>query len=106
MILSVWSSYGHRFMNTGEYADDDFRHAYESCMTCGAEFILRDCGDNQGAYEASNGDAPIECSDRTDLSHGYEAVCENDNGRPCQRAEESGTCEHIAFECNCVLCTG
>jgi hypothetical protein len=105
-VISVWSSYGHTFMGMGEYADDANRDAYVSCLTCGAQFIERNLGDGNGAYETSNGDAPTQCSGRTDLSHGSEAVCEVDNGRACQANTETGDCTHVDFPCNCVQCMG
>jgi hypothetical protein len=103
-VTSVWSAYGHRFMSTGEQADDAGLQTYEDCLTCGAQFILRNLGDGQGEYITNGGDQPIECSGRTDIVHGYERVCQADYGRGCQESEEGGDCEHTDHECNCVQC--
>jgi hypothetical protein len=83
-VVSVWSAYGHRFMST-----DSPEH--ESCLTCGAMYQLLALSDDptRGEYLASNGDAPMECSQDTSMSHGYPGERVGDN------------VDHI---CNCVAC--
>ena len=77
IITSVWSAYGHTFITEGEY---------ESCLTCGAQFILRPlAGDpTRGEYVTWNGDEPTACTHYTSMEHGYEASQLHD--------------------CNCILC--
>ena len=77
-ITSVWSAYGHTFI--GE-------DGHESCLTCGAvyELVADDPEDpTHGAYQASNGDEPVQCAG-TSARHGDE------------RAEDD-------HSCNCLLC--
>jgi len=83
MITSVWSSYGHRFMST-----DDERH--DSCLTCGAmyELIETPQGISEGAYVASNGDEPMQCTQDTSMVHGYAGEID---GEPHP-------------DCNCLFC--
>ncbi len=103
-VTSVWSSYWHRFMSTGECADESGRKSYESCLTCGAVYVLVNLGDGSGKYVTNGGGEPSNCSGRTDLVHGYERVCENDNGRSCESAVDTGSCEHTNHACDCTLC--
>lgn len=102
-VTAVWSSYGHTFMNDGD-GEDEWGYTRESCLTCGAMYQLKADADGYGVYSASNGDEPDLCSGRTDLVHGYERVCQGDNGRGCEADRESGVCEHTGHECNCVAC--
>lgn len=79
-IVSVWSAYGHRFMSDG--------NGYESCLVCGAVYeLVHDDADDptHGAYVASNGDAPLDCSHDTGMAHG----------------EDRAGDDH---DCNCHLC--
>lgn len=85
-ITSVWSSHGHTFMGTGEYEHDEnddrrILGVYESCLTCGAEYVLRATPDafSDGAYSTWNGDEPTECTGSSHEDHD---------------------------ECNCLHCTG
>jgi hypothetical protein len=103
-VSCVWSAYGHTFTGTGNSASEDSRSEYESCLTCGAEYVLRNLGGGNGEYLTNNGNEPQECSGRTDLQHGYERHCEADNGRGCADSIESGRCTHTDFDCNCCLC--
>lgn len=82
-IISVWSSYGHRFIGDG----DD----HQICLTCGAVYELAPAIDEPtvGFYVAANGDNPQQCTRRTDMSHGY----------PGERVD--GWTDH---DCNCLLC--
>ena len=97
MICSVWSSYGHTFLSDGE--DDGAGGEYNSCLTCGATYILRETPDapNDGDYFASNGDAPRECSHDTRMSHGDR----HDTGHELDCPDG---CEHCNHDCNCVQC--
>lgn len=74
---SVWSAYGHRFI--GE-------DGHESCLTCGAIYDLVATPDatHDAEYVAANGDAPVECTGDTSLTHGEEAPA--------------------GSTCNCLLC--
>ena len=105
-IVSVWSSYGHRFMGTGECPDEDGRDSYESCLTCGAEYVLKNLGDGNGEYITNGGDQPNHCTYDTGMVHGIERVCQGGNGSGCDKSKESddGTCEHTRHNCNCVQC--
>jgi hypothetical protein len=92
MIVSVWSSDGHRF------TDSD---GYESCLTCGAEYMIsHDDPDDyhHGRYHTNNGDDPTACTGDTSMVHGG-GYCES-----CHGDDES--CPHCHHDCNCVLCTG
>lgn len=95
-VISVESSYWHRFMS-GD--------GTESCITCGAEFTLVNLGDGRGRYTTNSGEQPITCTGRTDLAHGIERHCEGFTGRGCVASQETGTCEHTEHECNCVQCS-
>lgn len=98
MITAVWSSYGHRFMETDSVHE-------EQCLICGARYrLVNDDPENptHGAYQTASGEEPQECTGRTDLVHGYERHCENDNGRPC--TEYGEPCEHTEHNCPCVQC--
>jgi hypothetical protein len=83
-VVSVWSAYGHRFIGTDE-------PTHESCLTCGAMYQLLALADDptRGEYMAANGDAPMECSGDTSMTHGY----------PGERHD--GNVDH---SCNCLLC--
>jgi hypothetical protein len=96
-ITSVWSSYGHVFHGTDN-------PTYESCMTCGAEYVLRNLGDGEGEYLTNGGEPPTYCTGDISMAHGYERICEVDNGRPCETNAETGVCKHTNHECNCVQC--
>lgn len=84
-IISVWSSYGHAFMN----ADDGM----ESCLTCGALYELKAVGPDptHGSYMAMNGDEPVYCTGNTNMAHGYTG----------EREPYEGDESHA---CNCLLC--
>ena len=101
-IVSVWSSYGHTFMTDDREYDDDGRTiGYQvSCLTCGAEYVLRPTPDarNDGAYMASNGDDPRECTHDTSMEHGDR----HDTGHELDCPDG---CEHCTHDCNCVRCT-
>jgi hypothetical protein len=77
-ITSVWSNFGHTFISEGD--------GYESCLTCGAQFILRPlAGDpSRGEYVTYNGDEPTACTHITSMEHGWEASQLHD--------------------CNCIIC--
>ena len=98
-ITHVGSSFGHWFMNTD--SEDT-----ESCFTCGGAWMLQRRADDPtgGDYVDSNGDDPMECSDTTRACHGYERVCQVDNGRPCYDNGEDEPCSHELAECNCLYC--
>lgn len=97
MIVSVWSSYGHRFMGTNS-------PEYESCMTCGAMFELRKTpdGPSDGEYVAADGSEPIQCTGDTGSVHGYmgEKYC-------MECTHDDGPCEHerATDDCNCLFCS-
>lgn len=100
VVTSVRSSFGHRFHESSPCDDDS---TYETCLTCGARFVLLNVGHGRGEYQASNGDTPNECSGDTGMAHGYpgERVCQSTNdGRGC----EGETCPHVDHDCNCVCC--
>lgn len=103
-ITSVWSTYDHVFMRTGE--EDENENPYSVCMTCGAEYVLlRKVYDlTSGDYSTHNGEFPLYCTGRTDLVHGYERVCQNENGRACAAYDEVGDCNHTSHNCNCIQC--
>jgi hypothetical protein len=94
-INSVWSSYGHEFIGTGEYEQDDndrMRGVYESCLTCGAEYVLRATPDafSDGEYQTSSGDEPAQCKGIGASCHGEcdrsgDERCEPDETCPCLR---------------------
>lgn len=86
---------GHRFVHT---ADEGF----DQCLICGGTWSAGAVG----RWAASDGDWPTSCPGRTDVVYGYpgERVCEAANGRPCEAAQERGTCEHTDHQCNCVYC--
>jgi hypothetical protein len=93
-IVSVWSSYGHRFMSDGD--------GYASCLTCGGEWeLVHDDGADptHGAYVASNGDAATQCSGDPSQQHGDPR--ETGHSLDC----EDG-CAHCRHDCNCVRCSG
>lgn len=83
-VTSVWSAYGHTFLD-------------ESCLTCGAEYRLDDFGDGSGAYVASDGSEPMQCTRDTSMEHGDPR--ETGHSLDC----EDG-CEHCRHECNCLAC--
>ena len=96
----VETSHGHRFMGT------DSPHQ-ESCLNCGGtwEIIPVPGSHHMGRYVASNGDPANECTGgHSDLVHGCERVCQDNNGRECATAERLGTCPHTEHNCNCVQC--
>jgi hypothetical protein len=84
-VSSVWSSYGHRFMDDGE--------GYASCLTCGAMYQLRALADDptRGEYVTAMGGEPAECTRDTSMVHGY----------PGERDYHEGTKDH---DCNCLFC--
>ena len=69
-VVSVWSAYGHRFIGT-----DAPEH--ESCLTCGAMYVLVNLGGGRGEYTATNGAEPMPCTGDTSMAHGYEtsSIC-------------------------------
>ena len=95
-ITHVWSSFGHWFMNTD--SEDT-----KSCLTCGGSWTLQRRTDDPtgGDYIANNGDDPTEC---TDACHGYERVCQTNNGGPCEDNGEGEPCSHELADCNCLYC--
>lgn len=122
VINHVWSSYGHRFMSTGQVDESRKDASYESCLTCGGEWTLApdDPEDPEhGAYVNSLGAEPIECPGLNDWQHGAyidEMMCDagtddygNRNGSPCE-AYEAGAddCGHwaVTHGCNCNVCEG
>lgn len=99
---SIWYGGGHRWMSTGEVDED-------SCLTCGVTATLRPetGGDGDyGCYYGGDGELIIACTGRTDLSHGYERLCEGATGRGCDAWRASGgeACEHVNHTCNCNYC--
>lgn len=91
MLISVWSSYGHRFM------DGCGEGCCESCMTCGATYRLVETPDDTvstHAYQTNGGEEPQQCSGDTGRCHGYERYCH----------EHDDPCSHTEHDCNCVLC--
>lgn len=91
-ISVVWSSYGHTFTDTSD--------GHASCLTCGAEYeLVHDDGADptHGAYQASNGDAPTQCSGDTQMHHGVPG--ETGHSLDCQDG-----CQHCQHDCNCVAC--
>lgn len=89
-MISVWSSYGHRFMS-------DSCDCCETCLTCGASYRLVETPDDKVStheYQTNSGDQPKECSGDTGRCHGYERYCH----------EHDDPCEHTEHDCNCVLC--
>jgi hypothetical protein len=82
-ITSVWSSYGHTFL------EED---GYEACLICGAVYQLVPDDPKRpvaGRYCAADGDDPVPCTGDTSLVHGY----------PGERGD--GLFDHA---CNCVRC--
>jgi hypothetical protein len=67
-VLSVWSTYGHRFLSDGG-------ENTESCLTCGAMYQLLALEDDptRGEYLTAGGDEPAECTRDTSMDHGYDA---------------------------------
>ncbi len=106
-INSVWSSYGHTFMSSGEVEefDGNVKGYYVDCLTCGAHYVLRATpdGTSDGGYFANNGDDPMECSRDTGMAHGYpgERYC-HEHQHPRDYSEHE--CSHVAHNCNCILC--
>jgi hypothetical protein len=92
MIVSVWSSYGHRFVSSD--SDDS-----DSCLTCGALYALVETpdGPSDGEYQAADGSEPAECTGDTRMVHGYPGE------RWCEECRGAG-CEHCQHNCNCILC--
>lgn len=92
-INSVWSSYGHTFISgEPEMNDENVVGYYESCLTCGAEYVLRATpGLGDGSYQANDGSEPRECTGDTSMVHGYSG----------EREYQDGTTDH---DCNCILC--
>lgn len=101
-ITTVLSSYGHRFMDNGNY--DSLGQAYVNCLTCGAEYLERNLGGGRGEYVANFGQTPDDCTRNTDLQHGIEQSCDIDRGRPCLQFDSAGSCQHTDFQCNCLQC--
>jgi hypothetical protein len=102
-MVSVWTSYGHTFVSNGNNSGSD------DCLTCGAEYYLRELPEDERhthEYTTNSGEEPKRCTGRTDLVHGTERVCQNDNGRECEQARDSidGLCRHISHSCNCIQC--
>lgn len=88
--MSVWSSYGHRFISSDDGTQD-------ICLTCGALYELSEApADDISShrYHAANGDDPTECSGDTGRAHGYERHCH----------EHDEPCPHTEHDCNCLLC--
>jgi hypothetical protein len=104
-ITHVWSSFGHRFYSDGGCDGHDDGSSCETCMTCGAVYVLRRRADDPsgGEYQAAGGDDPTECTGDTDMCHG-EQPCQADHGHPC--TDSDGPCPHESYACNCLLCTG
>jgi hypothetical protein len=96
-ITSVWSSYGHEFIGTGEYDEHDGRTlgVYESCLTCGAHYVLRATPDafSDGAYQTSTGGEPAECKGVGASCHGE---CDRTGDERCTPDDD----------CPCLRCTG
>lgn len=108
-ISVVWSSFGHTFMGDGN-GTDEWGDWTERCMSCGATYYLtrdlqRDPDGSYGKYQATNGDDPRACVGSVPgIVHGYERVCQHDNGRQCASNIETGKCGHVDHDCNCVQC--
>lgn len=105
-INSVWSSYGHTFMQSGETEYDNDMNVigyYVDCLTCGGHYVLRATRASHpdefsdGAYVSNAGDAPMYCTRDTSMIHGDPGQ----NGHSLDCAEG---CEHCTHECNCILC--
>lgn len=98
-ITSVWSSYGHRFMTTDSLGE-------ESCLTCGALYVLVPDPDEstRGDYRNGNGGEPMQCSGRTDLVHGYERDCSGAHSGHGATCDPNEPCEHVTHVCDCVAC--
>lgn len=98
---SIWHGGSHRWMST-----DTIDH--DSCLTCGAEAVLRpDSSDGDyGSYYGGDGELIISCTGNTDLAHGYERLCEGPAGSGCEtwRGSDGEACEHVDHVCNCILC--
>lgn len=99
-MLVIESSLGHTFQSTDEPQQD-------SCLTCGGTW-QRVPGYREGIekYVASDGGDAQHCTGLTDIYHGYEPICEANDGRECSVSEENGKCEHLAplVGCNCLQC--
>lgn len=99
-MLVIESSLGHTFQSTDDPKQD-------SCLTCGGTW-QRVPGYREGIekYVASNGDDAQHCTYLTDISHGYEQVCQDNNGRGCDEYERGDECAHLAHVhgCNCLQC--
>lgn len=102
-ITSAWSSYGHRFMSDGE--DDGAGGSYESCLTCGALYVLRavDGDPSRGEYQTNDGSEPMECPRDTGMAHGYpgERHC-HEHQHPRDYSDHE--CSHVSHACNCIQC--
>jgi hypothetical protein len=83
-ITSVWSSYGHRFMSDGG-------EATESCLTCGAMYMLvpDESDPTSGRYTTASDGEPAQCTGDTGMAHGY----------PGERGVGAA-----AHDCPCLLC--
>lgn len=92
-MISVHTSYGHRFYQDGED---------ETCLTCGATYQLIETPDDEWvshAYVNIRGDEPNECTGDTGMVHGYPGE------RCCLECENSdGPCSHETHDCNCLQC--
>lgn len=95
-MISVWSSYGHRFM------DDGGDGTTESCLTCGAVYYLRPVeGDSFTTHEyvTNAGMEPQQCTQDTGRVHGIERLCMS-----CHVEDDAMPCPHESHDCNCLLC--
>jgi hypothetical protein len=94
-VSSVWSAYGHRFM-------DDGGENTVSCLTCGAVYQLLAFADDptRGEYLTAAGEPPADCTGDTSMVHGYpgERFCH-------EHTEARGDeCEHTRHDCPCIAC--
>lgn len=98
-VSSVWSSFGHRFMSTDTPNE-------ETCLTCGATYVLVPDPDEptRGEYRNAHGDDPMACSGRTDLVHGLERDCPGAHSGWGATCDPNEPCEHVTHTCDCVIC--
>lgn len=86
-INTVRSSFGHRFMSTGDREEwnGNLIGYYEECMVCGALYVLRATPDDvsDGAYVNSAGHEPTECSGDPSAQHGDRRAVQDCNCLCC-----------------------
>jgi len=112
IVTSLWSSYGHNFQSNS--SDDS-----ETCMLCGGTWTLLRYADADAVAEAET-DGTGYCMGRGEYVGGdgeYATYCRPSASRhgeaPCEALEcqgmpeywDSGDCEHVARDCNCLLCS-